>query len=93
MKKLLVGILVLGSISAFAVEVNGEAALRYTPVLSATGDLVVYDDIADAIYNQMLHVPVIKSDDFEAKYGDGVACFKFINSRNSCRVSVKFTKP
>lgn len=92
MRKLLIALLALGSISAFAVDLTGEATISYTPGLSSKGDVFVYNKLADAMYDQ-LRVDIIEGNDFDAKYGDGIACFKFKTSENRCRISVRFTNP
>lgn len=91
--KLILGLVAMSSVSALAADISGKISLRYTPGLSSTGDVFVSDSIANAIYEQMWSIPVTKGDDYDAKYGDGIACFKFANGRSTCRLTVKFSKP
>jgi hypothetical protein len=88
MKKLVIGLLALVSLNCFAVDVNGEAMLSYSR-LGNSADIIVYDEIAEAMYQNM-RAKVISDETMSAKYGDGLACFKFVNSRNQCRVTVSF---
>ncbi len=92
MKSTLIALLVVFSAAGFAKVISGEALLKYTPYINNTGDIFVYNEVADALFDE-LKVDVIRSDDFDAKYGDGIACFKFSSQKHECRIEVKFRRP
>lgn len=92
MKFLSIALITLTSALVSAATIEGSATLKYTPHLSNTGDIFITGEMAEAVFNQ-LKVDVVNGGDFDAKYGDGTACFKFQNKETKCRVEIKFTAP